>query len=587
MAGILLSFTLVGSIFSNLFVTVGMSGLLYIIWLSIQRLNFKLLTKTILWSGAISYPVFLLHQPFIKWSAHLLNGNWVMSGTAIILLCCFPAAYCIDKVIQYFMNKLETIQYNKYIIWLINTYCAALLFIWLYIEPKLHNELKYNLFSIFIILSIISVLLLALKIRPRRVSLLYPYWLGVIIISTFQLFFLPKNYGFLSIFSIVPIYIIGFVSFRFIKNLRFAITTYAIGLVISFSIIFSIIDPYLKNNFPIETNDRWGEYPALQVNPKQVYSLIPNKTTHLKYNNYDYTLRTNSYGLPCPQFSITKPDTIASRILVIGDAFTMPEGLEYQYSYPALLEKSLNHQSGNKWIQVINAGVTGYGPVEELAQMKELIHLLKPDVILYEFFINEFEEVSLTPEKRLNNIGLISNENAVKRYFRNSQVINHLNKIKNSFTDWLKNKPDDLSYKKALLNFYRNDENSLYEKSNLNLLEQYLDSMKQLTDKHNTKFIICYVPGAVSVSKKSDMSYFPKNLDLSNNPLYDLSKPFKYLNIITDRLQVKLLDLTTALKSSPEQPVYFPDSWHWNKEGHIVVARAIKDYLLSIKAVSK
>ena len=92
----------------------------------------------------------------------------------------------------------------------------------------------------------------------------------------------------------------------------------------------------------------------------------------------------------------------------------MPEGVNYEFSYPAILEKKLLEQFPEIKTHVINAGVTGYGPNEEFTQLKKYIDTIKPDIVINQLFINEFEEININREERLKNIGLITGNIANK-----------------------------------------------------------------------------------------------------------------------------------------------------------------------------
>jgi len=85
-----------------------------------------------------------------------------------------------------------------------------------------------------------------------------------------------------------------------------------------------------------------------------------------------YVLRTNTDGLASPEIATARPGPDALRILVTGDAFTMPEGVAHERSWTALMRDALAACLRPRAVQVINAGVTGYGPREEAAQLAEL-----------------------------------------------------------------------------------------------------------------------------------------------------------------------------------------------------------------------
>jgi len=57
--------------------------------------------------------------------------------------------------------------------------------------------------------------------------------------------------------------------------------------------------------------------------------------------------------------------------------------------------------------------------------------------------------------------------------------------------------------------------------------------------------------------------------------------------MIKEQFGIPMVDLTPSLKFHPVQPVYFPESWHWNKEGHKVVAGVIARDLLDRKLFGK
>jgi hypothetical protein len=56
------------------------------------------------------------------------------------------------------------------------------------------------------------------------------------------------------------------------------------------------------------------------------------------------------------------------------------------------------------------------------------------------------------------------------------------------------------------------------------------------------------------------------------------TNPFN-LKKIANSLRVPVVDLTPYLKEHSKQPVYFPKSCHWNKEGHRAVVDAIANNL--------
>ena len=95
----------------------------------------------------------------------------------------------------------------------------------------------------------------------------------------------------------------------------------------------------------------------------------------------------------------------------------MPEGVDYARSYPALLGEGLTRCLAPRPVQVIDGGVTGYGPNEERAQLQELAPRFRPNVIIDQFYINEYSDITIAPAEFRASIGLdLGNRGATRRF---------------------------------------------------------------------------------------------------------------------------------------------------------------------------
>jgi lysophospholipase L1-like esterase len=102
----------------------------------------------------------------------------------------------------------------------------------------------------------------------------------------------------------------------------------------------------------------------------------PNYAGRLRGPEFDVAGRTNSLGLRggTPRADGTAP------ILMLGDSFTFGWGVEEAEAFPALVEHKLG-------ASVINAGVPGYGPFDEAAQMELLCEPLRPVRVVVGFYV--------------------------------------------------------------------------------------------------------------------------------------------------------------------------------------------------------
>jgi peptidoglycan/LPS O-acetylase OafA/YrhL len=575
--GLACSFTLPGAVVSNLLVTLGLCGIFYGVWRSCLRPN-KFSAAVVAWIGINSFGIFLIHQTPLKWTAVLSEGlgkYFHICLAILFLLAAMPVGAGLSKAADFLVSRYrrgQKIPLRQSMIWVSMVIIAGLIIT----DPRKWDLSHQQLFHLFSGVGVLWLFALEMKILPdsrliiRSITwtLLFALTLKTFVLYNF-LFTLPLACG--LVLSGIAILI-----FRFRRH-RFLAWTGAGVAVVFLALALEVGFTYLH---PLEVS-RWGEYPALQIHPTRVYGLKPNQVTRLKYNNYDYILQTNSLGLPGEEVSIEMPEGIAHRILVIGDAFTMPEGMVYNQAYPFLLQKMLSDVTKPERIEVINAGVTGYGPVEQLPQLRELVPLLKPDIVVYQLFVNEFQEVQLEPEDRQANIGFKPDHRPRYRGFiENSQAIANLRRLQTNIKEVIEKKPASWRYPKSLIGFYEKENNPYFENENLLRLQSYLEQMVSVCQTGNAAFIIYFVPAAVAVSPPHEISYLPMDLNPQDATLYDLSKPFGYLRQISSQLSIPVVDLTPYLKNYSHQPVYFRESWHWNQDGHHAVAEAIRDDLI-------
>ena len=571
-AGFISSLFLPATLISNMLVSLGLTGLFYSAFRYLFNTRKSKLAKAITLLGTYSYGIYLLHQAPLRWTGCCFEGVSHYTAALLVLAISFPVAIIIEKSIPVVTGRIHIIKEKEFLsraIILIDV--LILLTLW-FIEPRISLELKSRIFSLLLLLTIVFQLIFGKGIIKKMKAPLVIFHITVLSVATIQLFIFPFKAGKISVIAGVSVFIISLLINLIIKR---GILSVALSILIVYGAILGT-EQYLRAFSPVEAG-KWGEYPALTEHPTRVYGLKPGKTTHLKYNNYDYILKTNSYGLASPEISPGKTDTNIFRILVVGDAFAMPEGMNYESSFPSLLEKDLQKKYPGKKIEVINAGVTGYGPMEESAQLAELCPLFKPDLVVYEFFINEFEEASLTPEKRLQSIGFKQGKGEINtvKFIDISQFTYRFNKLVESLLH--KNKPgeSEWKYRKSLLYYYERDNNKMYDKAHTSKVSGYLAEMKKTCEKYNAGFKIYFVPGQVAVSEPEDISYLPDNVNLNDSLKFDLEKPNRAFYRIADSLKIDYLDLTKFLKENPNQPLYFRESWHWNPEGHKTVAKII------------
>lgn len=577
--GFIASWTYVGSIFSSILITVGLSGIFYSTYVFTIK-GRATLEIPVLWIGKNSFSTFLIHQPFMIFFGALLAGYTKSIVLTLIIIASFISGHFIENWVNKAFPYLHQ-WYNLTITWLkgkigiiitsLFIFGFALLSFFILIG-KVESS---RIISLSFLILVTYLVFYRIIVRPKLKHSAFRYLDTTLIISSGILLFRGQWFSLFNIlilFSYFILMILKNVSHKYAMIIVVAVTISGIGAV----------EYYLNKFNPVEINS-WGELPALQINTETVYSLVPNKLTHLKYNNYNYLVKTNSLGFNSPEINFTNKTPGEVRIMIIGDAFSMPEGMEYKFSYPALLEKKFEHQFPEKRIHVVNAGVTGYGPNEEYAQLKKYIDIINPDIVINQLFINEFLEINTSREERLADIGLIKKNRKINfskklKTIGNTQFSRQTTLIFKNLTGT----NEKFNYEKSLLFLYEKN-SPLYSDSVIYKMNNYLLKMASLCKENKSDLIVLGVPGQIEVSSPRYISYFPKNINLNDTSRFDLNLPMQIFRELCDKNNIKYLNSKDVLRSFPEQPLYFSESWHWNKKGHCVIADFIFEHLKTSK----
>src|SRR4030042_6040394 len=94
-------------------------------------------------------------------------------------------------------------------------------------------------------------------------------------------------------------------------------------------------------------------------------------------NQFVMVIRTNSLGLRETEYRL--PNDSVKKVLMLGDSFIFGQGLNIEDTVSNILEGLLN-KNREKYL-VINAGVPGWGTLQETTYAKDNFSLFNPNVI--------------------------------------------------------------------------------------------------------------------------------------------------------------------------------------------------------------
>jgi len=130
------------------------------------------------------------------------------------------------------------------------------------------------------------------------------------------------------------------------------------------------------------------------------YRLRPNARTHYVTSEFATDIAINAEGVRDSRDIGPKPPH-ERRIVVLGDSLVLSVQVQEQQTFCRLLEDRLNRGGGEITYRVINAGVQGYGPVEELLFFRSVAKAFEPDLVIETIFVGNDAEEAVSSAPRL------------------------------------------------------------------------------------------------------------------------------------------------------------------------------------------
>jgi peptidoglycan/LPS O-acetylase OafA/YrhL len=575
--GLACSFFYWSTLVSNLIVTAGLSLLFCGLWQAVAQSS-KRGAMGLAWLGASSYGIYLIHQPLLKWSVQLTRPyNADLLAALVVIAACVPLGFWIERgsrqAVGWTLSETLSSRIFAHAVAIAALLSVAIL------DPLLPAWVGRARLGMEMTL-VASVLLLALHSaarwnRPPRATDWLLWW--ALLTAAIAAWIAPPGAADLSLIVAMPAAMLAWAACRPL-GVRWAPLAGVALLTLAGA---AALELALRRWQPLEGPLAWGELPALQIHPTRGFSLKPATVTTLKYNNYSYVTSTDSRGLNGIHFSPERPTPDTLRLLLIGNAFTMPEGVDWDRGYAAILQERLSNCLAPRIVQIINAGVTGYSPTEKLPALKELSQLYRPNIVIDQFFQTELSWMMESREARLRGIGLVAAPGSrVHQLWHRLQLPLHWQHLRSTFVEALTGKPARWRYGKALLPYYQVGSSQLYDETVAQKLRSYYRSVKEQAEESGALPHVIFVPGAVEVIPPEALRYFPKGERLDKSNGYDLSRPRDFHAAAVASSQIPLLSLSHAMIAAASHQPYFPDSWHWTEAGHQVAAAAIIDFLI-------
>jgi peptidoglycan/LPS O-acetylase OafA/YrhL/lysophospholipase L1-like esterase len=320
----------------------------------------------------------------------------------------------------------------------------------------------------------------------------------------------------------------------------------------------------------------WGERPSLEADDTVGWHLRPGRKTHLRWQGYDYVVRANALGFPGPN----RPEERAPgmvRVLVTGDAFSSAEGVDTDRAWPRLLEPALRARTDGRVVEVLNFAITGYGPNQEAAVMREFAPRFHPDVIIVQSFVNDFDDALTSDDEFRASIGF---DRADPGSWRGVVGLAHL-------ADFVKvealqpvygrltGTPVKRGYHLGSFPALERDRPELEEGRRI-AGERWSEILAVARD-FGARLIVLSVPAPGQVCAPGDLAYWPRGVDLADASRFDPERPQRWTAALAAAIGAEYHDLRDVLRTPPCP--YQPRNMHWTEAGHRRVADAVAGWL--------
>src|SRR5690349_12094720 len=116
------------------------------------------------------------------------------------------------------------------------------------------------------------------------------------------------------------------------------------------------------------------------------YRLRPGQSVTFSTREFSTAIAINAQGVRDLDIGPKPPGE--RRVVVLGDSLVLAVQVPHEATFCQRLEARLNaHAPGGVRYRVINAGVQGYGPVEELLFYRQVARRFQADVVLVATFV--------------------------------------------------------------------------------------------------------------------------------------------------------------------------------------------------------
>jgi lysophospholipase L1-like esterase len=313
--------------------------------------------------------------------------------------------------------------------------------------------------------------------------------------------------------------------------------------------------------------------------PRIGHRLRPGASTHFSTREYATDISINAAGVRGPEIPEKTP--AERRIAILGDSLTFAVQVPLEDTFCRRLEDRLTRIDPSRPYRVINGGVQGYGPVEELLFYRAVVRPLRPDVVLVMVFVandaveaidgaSRLEDSRPAMERLHADAGTLT-----RRLVRRSMVLQTVRLRVEEVRGWLR--PSEAPTVSRPLSTYLPQAPDEITRG-IALTRDVIARLRDEAAAEGTRAGIVLVPARFQLNDE-DYEHLRRTAAAAGHELLRDKATERFAEGLRP-LGLPMLDLLPVLRAQPDPSgLFFAENVHFTVRGHEVVAGALERFV--------